>query len=229
MDRGLFIAASGMLAEQVRQDILANDLANATTAGYKADRTTQARFGDLLISERGTGRALGTIGAGVRIAGQTTDLRPGDIKGTDEPLDLAIRGEGFFLVRTPQGERFTRNGQFTALADGTLGDARGNQVLGPDRRPVQVRADGTVPASAVGVFAVTGATKEGENFFTGQAAGAATGEVVTGALETSGVQPARTMVDMLASLRAFEAGQRAITTIDETLRLSSQQVGSLNG
>ncbi|HYF26358.1 MAG TPA: flagellar hook-basal body protein [Baekduia sp.] len=229
MDRGLYIAASGMLAEQVRQDQLANDLSNATTPGYKADRATQASFGDLLLADRTSGRVIGPLGTGVRITGQVTDLRPAALKQTDEPLDLAIEGEGFFLVRTPQGERFTRNGRFTALPDGTLGDQLGNQVLGPDRRPVRLQPDGTVRAQDVGAFNVPNAVKAGEGQFTGAAAGAAPGTVRTGALETSGVEAARTMVDMMASLRAFEAGQRAITTIDETLKQAAQQVGNLTG
>ena len=121
MNRGLFIAASGMLAEQVRQDQLANDLANATTPGYKSDRAAQGSFGELLLADRRTGRAIGSLGMGVRIVGQTTDLRPADMRDTGEPLDLAIQGEGFFAVRTPEGERYTRNGRFLQLPDGTLG------------------------------------------------------------------------------------------------------------
>lgn len=229
MDRGLFIAASGMLAEQVRQDQLANDLANATTPGYKSDRAAQGSFGEMLLAERKTNRTIGELGMGVRITAQTTDLRPADMRGTGEPLDFAIQGEGFFAVRTPEGERFTRNGRFVQMPDGTLGDQQGNPVLGPDRRPIQVRADGTVPAEALGNFAVDGPLKQGDSLFQGRAAGNGTGRVLTGTLELSGVAPARTMVDMLASMRAFEAGQRAITTIDDTLRQATQQVGNLSG
>ncbi|WP_205696192.1 flagellar hook-basal body protein [Conexibacter sp. SYSU D00693] len=229
MDRGLFIAASGMLAEQVRQDQLANDLANATTPGYKADRATQSSFGELLLADRRTGRAIGTLGAGVRITGQTTDFRPSDMRATNEPLDLAVQGEGWFAVRTDQGERYTRNGRFTVLADRTLGDAQGNQVLGPNRQPVRVTPQGTVDPADVGVFDVQGLAKQGENLFTGQAGGRGTGRVLTGTLEASGVTPARTMVDMMASMRAFEAGQRAVTTIDDTLKLAASQVGGLPG
>ncbi len=150
MDRGLFIAASGMLAEQVRQDQLANDLANATTPGYKSDRAAQGSFGEMLLAERRTNRTIGELGMGVRITAQTTDLRPADMRGTGEPLDFAIQGEGFFAVRTAEGERFTRNGRFVQMPDGTLVDQLGNPVLGPDRRPVQVRADGTVAAGGPG-------------------------------------------------------------------------------
>ena len=86
-----------------------------------------------------------------------------------------------------------------------------------------------VAAGALGVFNVPGARKQGDNLFTGAAAGRATGTVEQGSLEGSGVDPARTMVDMIASLRAFESGQKAIQTIDETMQHGATQVGSTSG
>jgi flagellar basal-body rod protein FlgG len=77
------------------------------------------------------------------------------------------------------------------------------------------------------VFAVDNATKAGDGNFTGQAGGRATGTVASGALESSGVDPATAMVEMIGSLRSFEAGQKAIQTIDETLQKASNQVGAL--
>jgi flagellar basal-body rod protein FlgG len=228
MDRGLYIAASGMLAEQARQDQIANDLANAATPGYKPDRNSQRAFGALLVRNV-RNEAVGRLAAGVRAERQTTDLRPAPIRDTGEPLDLAIEGEGFFAVRTDQGVRYTRNGAFRAAADGTLVDQRGDQVLGQGGAPVRVRPDGTVDRAAVGVFALQGARKVGDALFTGAAAGPAPGTVRTGALEGSGVDAARTMVDMMASLRALEAGQKAIQTIDESLQKAATQVASLRG
>lgn len=229
MDRGLYIAASGMLAEQVRQEQLSNDLANATTPGYKGDRVAQAPFGAMLIANSKSGGAIGQLGGGSQITRTTTDFSQGALQSTDEPLDLAIEGPGFFAVRTAQGERFTRNGRFTAGADGTLRDQLGNQVLGADRRPVQVKGDGTVDATAVGVFDVRTPVKAGDGLFSGAAAGAAQGVARTGALEGSAVDATRTMIDMMASSRAFETGQKAIQTIDSTLELAARQVGSLGG
>jgi flagellar basal-body rod protein FlgG len=105
MERGLYIAASGMLAEQVRQDQIANDLANATTAGYKADRSSQRAFGDLLLSNTVTGQTIGRLGSGAQIAQTVTDLSAEPLRQTDEPLDFAIEGDGFFAVRTNNGVR----------------------------------------------------------------------------------------------------------------------------
>jgi flagellar basal-body rod protein FlgG len=229
MDRGLYIAASGMVAEQMRQDQVANDLANSSTPGYKSDQVTQRSFGDLLLSNSATGQSIGQLGLGVTANQMTTDLTPQPLRQTGEPLDLAIAGEGWFAVRTPQGERYTRNGQFSTSAKGTLVDALGNEVLGQDGQPVKLGAQGAVNPRDVGVFSLTGAAKQGDNLWTGTGGGTAAGVVQTGALEGSGVDPARTMVEMIASFRAFQSGQKTIETIDDSLHKAATQVASPNG
>ncbi|HEV2812964.1 MAG TPA: flagellar hook-basal body protein [Solirubrobacteraceae bacterium] len=225
MERGLYIAASGMLSEMQRQDLIANDLANASTPGYKSDRTAQHSFAEMLLANRQTGATIGSLGSGVSIASQVTDLAPQALRETGEPLDFAIAGEGFFGVQTPEGMRFTRNGRFMADGAGRLTDQLGNPIVGRDGGPVTVGADGTVDAGRLGVFNVQNARKSGEGLFTGAAGGPAAGTARSGALEGSGVDAARTMVDMIASLRAFEAGQRVITTIDSTLQKAANDVG----
>lgn len=227
MDRGLYIAASGMLAELARQDQLANDLANASTPGYKRDRVAARNFGDVLLANTQGGQTVGPIGTGVLIGQEVTDYTPGPLKATEDPLDLGIQGDGFFAVRTAQGVRYTRNGAFHADNRNQLVDQLGNTVLDQQGRPVTVKADGTVDPGTVGVFALRNPVKQGDSLFAGTAAGRATGEVQTSMLEGSGVDPARAIVDMIGSMRAFEAGQKAITTIDETLRAATTQVGTL--
>lgn len=228
MERGLSIAASGMIAEMARQDQIANDLANATTAGYKADRVSVSSFGDLMVTDLATGGQVGSVSAGARVERQVTDLRPNVLRTTEEPLDMAIQGTGYFAVRTPQGVQYTRGGNFQAGVDNRLVDQSGNPVLGPNQQPVTVDAQGRVAAEAVGVFAVPNARKSGDSLFSGTATGRDTGVVKTNAVEASGTDAARTVVAMMASLRAIEAGQKAITTIDESLG-KANQVGSLRG
>jgi flagellar basal-body rod protein FlgG len=227
MERGLYIAASGMVSEMARQDLIANDIANASTAGYKADRAVQGSFGELLLRNTQTGQTIGALGEGSRIERQVTDLSAAPIKETGEDLDFAIEGDGFFAVQTAQGVRYSRNGQFTAAANGRLTDQLGNPVLNQNGQPITIGADGKVPAANVGVFAVGNARKAGDNFFTGAAGGRGAGQVRAGALEGSGADPVRAMTDMIASLRAFESGQKVITTIDSTLNKAANQVGSL--
>jgi flagellar basal-body rod protein FlgG len=228
MDRGLYIAASGMLAEQVRQDQIANDLANASTAGYKADRTAQATFGQLLLTNSVTGASVGSQSTAVQVTSVVTDFSPQPLKDTGEPLDFAINGDGFFSVQTAAGTRYTRNGQFTADANGRLVTLTGDPVLGRNGRPVTVGADGKVDPRALSVVNLTDPRKQGDNLVAGTPAGQSTAQVRAGALEGSGADPTQAMVDMIASTRAYESGQKVIQTIDETLGKAATNVGSLN-
>ena len=229
MDLGLYIAATGMVAEQTRQDQLSNDLANATTPGYKSDASPQHNFGEVLLANTAGAATIGSVDAGVALGKTYTDMTQGTIQETGEPLDFALTGPGFFAVKTAQGVRYTRNGQFIASAQGELTDSKGNPVLGQGGAPVKVAPGGTVAASALGVFEVPQATKQGENLWSGTASGKASGEVRQGALEGSGVDAAKIMIDMITSLRSFQSGQQAIQAINHTLQAASTQVGNLNG
>ena len=228
MERGLYIAASGMLAELRRQDQIANDLSNAATPGYKSDRSTQQSFGEMLLANGRTGQTVGTLGLGVQVDETTTDWSPQALRQTDEPLDFAIQGEGFFGVRTGQGVFYTRNGQFTLSPQGILTTARGDVVLGQNGQPIQAGADGKVNPASVGIFNVAGPRKVGDNLVAGNAAGRGAGQVQSGFLEGSGADPARSMVDMIASFRSFEASQKAVHTLDDTLGLAASKVGSIS-
>jgi flagellar basal-body rod protein FlgG len=227
MDLGLFIAASGMVAEQTRQDQLANDLANATTPGYKPDSSPQHNFGEMLLANTRGGVPVGSTVEGVALGKTFTNLTPASIQETGEPLDFAIEGGGFFAVRTAQGVRYTRNGQFTESAAGILTDAGGNPVLSQTGGQIKVPEGRALAPNAVGLFELSGAEKQGQNFFTGNVAGKANGAVRQGALEASGVDAATVMVDMIGSLRNFQSGQQAIQAIGQTLQQASTQVGSL--
>jgi len=216
-----------MLAEQIRQDQIANDLANASTAGYKADRTSQHTFGELLLANSATGAVIGSQSTAVQVDRIVTDFSPTAARETGEALDFAISGEGFFAVQTAQGVRYTRNGQFTLDPQNRLVTAAGDPVLDSGGRPI-TGTDGVVDPRRIGIVNLTNPRKEGNSLVAGTAAGAATGAVRSGALEGSGANAARSMVDMIASMRAFEAGQKVIQTIDDTLGKAATQVGSVN-
>jgi flagellar basal-body rod protein FlgF len=228
MDLGLDIAASGMVAEQVRQDQLANDLSNSSTPGFKPDETPQHSFGAVLMANTEGGAAIGSVNEGVALGKSFTNMTPGTMQETGEPLDFGIVGNGFFAVKTPRGVRYTRDGQFTTSVQGVLTDASGNPVLDAKGGQIKVSATGRVPASAVGVFEVPGAGKQGENLYTGTAAGKPSGTVRQGSLEGSGVDPAKAMIEMITSLRSFQSGQQAMQAIGQTLQEAASQVGSLN-
>jgi flagellar basal-body rod protein FlgF len=229
MDIGLDIAATGMVAEQTRQDQLANDLANASTPGFKPDETPQHSFGEVLLANTQGGAAVGSADMGVALGKAYTNMTPGTMQETGEPLDFAIVGSGFFAVKTSQGTRYTRDGQFTLSPLGVLTDAAGNPVLGARGAQIKANAAGAVAASAVGVFEVPGAVKQGEDLYTGTAAGKPSGTVRQGSLEGSGVDAAKVMVDMITAMRSFQSGQQAIQAIGQTLQEAASQVGSLTG
>jgi flagellar basal-body rod protein FlgF len=229
MDLGLFISASGMVAEQTRQDQLSNDLANASTPGYKPDQSAQHNFGEVLLANTHGSTPVGSVDQGVTLGKTQTDLTPASIQETGEPLDFAIEGTGFFAVKTAQGVRYTRDGQFTASATGVLTDLNGNPVLSQSGSQIKIPASGPLSAGAVGAFEVSGAEKQGENLFTGTPSGKATGALRQGALEGSGVDAAKIMIEMITSLRSFQSGQQAIQAIGQTLQAASTQVGSMNG
>jgi flagellar basal-body rod protein FlgG len=240
MERGLYIAASGMLAELTRQDQIANDLANASTPGYKADRSAQQSFGQLLLANRTTGQPIGPLALGARIAEIHTDLTPAALKQTNEPLDVALDGEGFFAVQTDAGTRYTRNGQLVVDAQGRLATASGHVVLDDAGRPLDagaadgmaIGADGTISRAGrtigrLGVVSLTDPVKEGDTLFAGTPGPRPAGTAVRqGFLEGSGVNAATAMIDMLTSMRAYEAGMKVIQAIDETLNRGITAAGS---
>jgi flagellar basal-body rod protein FlgG len=229
MDPGLYIAASGMLAEQVQQNQLSNNLANANTPGFEPQVGEQKSFGALLLSNTSSGQPIGTLSTGVTVDKVVADNTPTPLQQTGQPLDFGIAGGGYFAVRTANGVKYTRDGQFQANNRSQLVDSNGDLVLGQNGQPITVSAQGTASASALGVFNVPNASEQGNNLFTGAAAGRGTGVVHQGELNSSGVDPIQTMTDMIASLRAYQAGQSAIQSINQTMQEDANNVGSLQG
>jgi flagellar basal-body rod protein FlgG len=230
MDRGLYIAASGMLAEQVRQDQIANDLANASTPGYKADKTTTKSFNAMLLTNSRTGGAIGYQQTAVQVTGERTDWTPAPLKDTGSPLDFGISGDGFFAVQTAQGTRYTRNGQFHADANNQLVTESGDKVLGRNGQGVTVGADGKVDPRSLNVVLLNNPRKIGNNLINGTpgaVAGQTAGQARAGALEDSGADPTGTIVDMMQSMRAYESGQKVIQAIDDTLGKAAASVATV--
>ncbi len=240
MDRGLYIAASGMLAELTRQDQIANDLANASTPGYKPDNSSQESFGALLLQNNATLQPIGTITEGARISDTSTDLAPAALTQTGQPLDLGLDGQGFFTVQTPAGNRYTRDGQLTVDGSGRLQTSTGYLVLDSANRPIQVgSSDGLTIGTAgtvsrnnkaiatLGIVSLTNPIKQGDTLFAGTAGTRPVGtDVRQGYLEGSGINPTSAMVAMMTSLRTYQSDQQAIQAIDETLHEGIQAGGA---
>lgn len=238
MDRGLYTAATGMLAEMDRMNAISNNLANMTTPGYKADYIDQGAFARVLWSNRSTGQNIGTwdVGPGTEAI---TSLSQGAITPTNSQLDLAINGNGFFAVQTPQGIRYTRNGAFARNAEGELVTGQGYQVLGTNNQPLRVGGgdfrvspEGFVTAGdrAVGQIAILNVNnpqKVDGSLWTGNAAGQADGTITQSAIESSNVNAIQAVIDMTVSQRAFDSGQRVLRAIDDSLQLAAR-VASVN-
>lgn len=163
MIRSLWTAATGMTAQQLNIDVIANNLANVNTAGFKKSRVD---FEDLLyqtLRQAGTTQAQGAkvptglqVGLGTRAVGTLKIFTPGQLKTTENPLDLAIQGDGFFQIQLPSGETaYTRDGNFKTDSTGRIVNSNGYALLPDiaipaDATNIHVGADGTVEVSLPG-------------------------------------------------------------------------------
>jgi flagellar basal-body rod protein FlgG len=151
MERGLFISATGMTAQQWRMDAVANNLANVDLNGYKRDEAIHKAFPELLIRRTNddgvyrfpfgsadTSPIVGKLGMGVEQNEYYTVFTQGALKQTSNPFDLALENKGFFVVRTPEGDRYTRNGAFVLGKEGFIETNDGYPVLG-ENGPIQVK------------------------------------------------------------------------------------------
>jgi flagellar basal-body rod protein FlgF len=236
MIQGIYTAASGMAAHQARIDVLANNLANVDTPGFKADLISIDQSEAAGPQMSGGRASLSTVEPGR----SGMNLASGILKPTGNPLDLAIVGPGLFVVQTPQGERYTRAGNFTRDRQGYLATTEGFRVLGA-RGPVHVPEGGlrleagNRIAQGDSLRIVTGPdgvglVKTGGNLFTLQEGAATPAElpepsVVQGHLESSNVNVVLTMVEMLAATRTYEAYQRTVQALDQTIGQAASDVG----
>lgn len=249
MERGLYIAATGMLSAMTRQDVIASNLANVSTVGYKPDRVVNETFADTLLLSMGRGGAVvGTSNYGTRVAGTVTDFAQGSFRPTQQPFDLALGGDGFFRIRMGDGTiGYTRNGQFTRSADGYLMTQNGEFVLGPDPNNQRVyvglsgnpviRADGLVSGPngdtygqiGISTLDIPSARKVGQNLWVGTETGGfpQQTQIRQGFVEASGTNAVKEMVEMITTLRTYESSQRVITAIDGTLDKAVNSVGTL--
>lgn len=239
MNAGIISAVSGSLAAQTRLDALANNLANANTAGFKAERVLQT-------AERAGSAAQPPTAVPTPITRErvTTDFAQGPISSTGNPLDVALAGDGFFVVATDRGERLTRSGNFQLDAEGYLATGDGARVQGVDgdiRIPegtIAVGADGSVRAGdarvgdlrIVTVADPSALVRESGTRFApgGQAlAEAAPGSVrvIQGSIEGANLAPVEGLVALIETVRGFETYMRAAERLDQVTARAISDVG----
>jgi flagellar basal-body rod protein FlgF len=245
--RGLYSAAAGLVAASAAEDVLAANLANADTPGFKQARPLQGAFAGMYLQRLTAAEAVpvGAIGFGPQMAETPIDFRPGPLQATGNPLGAAVDGPGFFVVQTPAGVRYTRAGDFTVDAQGRLVTRQGYPVLDQQGAPVNVgrdpahlNADGTVvgPGGPVARLALAvpsnpGALRPvGEGLYqdTGGAGMAPASAVLRpGFLEASNVDVVVQMTRLLAVARSFETSQALVRAADQTLADTVERVGRL--
>jgi flagellar basal-body rod protein FlgG len=239
MLEGLYSAAAGMEAQQEQLNAISNDLANVSTSGYKSERVA---FSDLLYNPVKIAGSETTAGAGAsaKVIGRSESQ--GALQETGNPLDLAIEGEGYFLLTRANGQKaLTRDGTFGVDASGAIVNTEGNQLSPPIKLPAGVSAgevtiapDGTVTAGArkLGqIKLVTVTSREqlladgGGEFSVTKTSGAvhpATGKIRQGALEASNVNIASTMAQMVSTQRNFQLTSTAIQDESQMMSIANQ-------
>ncbi len=241
MLRGIYIAGSGMLAESTRQEVVAQNLANALTSGYKrTDAATQPFQTFLLRNMAMPGQPeIGSMNMGSEVSRLDIVSTQGPLRSTSNQLDLALVGDGYFAVNAPGGTRFTRDGAFTIDQTGTLVTKEGFVVRGQNgpikangTEPIGISQDGVVTQGSrtLGRLQITALdpqslTKEGASLMTGTPRGTATATVRQGFLEGSTVNPVSEMVELIRVMRSFEANQKSVQAQDETLGQAISKVG----
>jgi len=242
MLEGMYAAAAGMAAQQQQIDAIGNDLANASTTGYKAERVG---FRDLLYNQIDQAGTTTTAGAGAAAEVIGANQSQGSLESTGDPLDLAIEGPGYFTVQRSDGSTaLTRDGAFEVDAQGRLTTAEGDLLQPPITLPqgvapssVAIASDGTVTGGGrtLGKIAlVTVASPEhmlaagGSLFTTSAASGAprpvAGATIHQGALEGSNVDTATEMVKMISTQRSYQLESSAIQTENQMLSIANQLV-----
>jgi flagellar basal-body rod protein FlgF len=248
MDSGLYAACAGLIARTTSVDTIASNLANSSSAGFRAQRNV---FGTVLAEaahHRGTFNSLNQVtnSFGV-LTGTEMDATQGTMKNTGNDLDLALEGPGYFKVKTPTGVAYTRNGSFQISAAGLLTTATGDPVMTEGEGtvtlghgPVNISADGTVSSGG----AITGrlkivdfgsggvVTNRGNGYYTAATSDErpATGTAVRqGAIENSNVSPVDGVVDLITAQRAAESMRHVLSMLDgEMNKTAAQDLARVN-
>ena len=246
MENPTYIALSRLDAQQRTMDVIAGNIANANTVGYKAQRVL---FSDFLVSQDGARVPPGDeILAFTQDRSTYRDQSAGSLSQTGNPLDLALGGSGYFTVQTPAGPRLTRAGRFGLLTDGTVADASGYPLLDSTGSPIQlppgdshiqIASDGTISGASgrigkLGVVEVSDVNllvPEGGKLFRSDASTRQSGQpkVVQGALEESNVQPINELTRMMQTEREFQfvsqfvqrESDRQQSTVDKITQIQS--------
>jgi len=238
--RGIYTSTSALDLQEIKQEVWANNIANLDTPGFKkelvwAEAAQEANLFRFLSSQ--SPYPLGEITSGVQPGTEkVTDFSPGRLEETGNSLDLAIEGDGFFVVFTPSGEAYTRAGNFQLDEEGRLVTVSGYPVMG-EGGEIVLPTGGSVAIDEEGNISVGGEEvdqlrivdfadrsvikKNGENLFVTENVApqeATNFRIRQGFLEKSNLDPVEAMVSMIEALREYEIAQRMLVSQDEALQ-----------
>jgi len=237
MDSGLYAAYTGLLTRMQALDTASNNLANAGTGGFRAEKDY---FRGVMVDNLGGVNGDSQVGSTVNdfgvLGGSRLDFTQGQLTATGNQLDLALQGDGFFAVQVGKEVKYTRQGTFTKSATGVLQDSRGNAVLDIAKQPivvptgaVQVSSDGTVSVSTpagslivgqVGVFTFADKkvlTQDGTNLLSAPKTAqtiAGTATVTQGSTEGSNEDAVEGTMQLVLAQRQTEMMQKALSTFN---------------
>lgn len=250
MIKGLYSAASAMIANLTRQGILAHNVANLDTPGFKEILVSMDDWAQVPVvyppgpTSLGELSWIGNLGLGVDTSPEITDYDQGGLRQTDQPFDFSIQGPGFFRIQTPDGERYSRDGRFDRDVEGNLVTVDGNHVLDEAGQPINIPAgelvvalDGSMMVNGQSVgkiglaaFENPGAElkRDSPNMFIAEGGSTSeiTGTIQQGYLEMSNANPSQLMTQMVAVARAYEAAQKMVQTQDELLGRAISRLGN---
>lgn len=252
MIRGTYTAASAMMQMAQYQDVISNNLANLNTTGFKRDQAafrarmdkTIFRLDPPTLMTPGRAPAIGVMSTGAILDQVSTAYSQGDLRGTDNPTDIAIRGKGFFTIMTPTGEALSRNGVFELTRERMVVDAAGNPVLGmngtmtlPEGGVLHVSEDGTFSVGSVIVDKLklqdvddreNQLKKSGDSYYRivgdGRFVPATNCVIHQGHLENSTVTAITEMVQMIQCMRTYEGSQKIMGIQDETISKAVNEI-----
>jgi len=245
--RGLYTSATAMLAAQSQSEVIGDNVANVKTPGYKEQLASNSSFPSMLIQRMGGNQPsgivqIGGLGTGVGVDRTALSNAQGALQTTDIKTDLALTSPGYFVVQTPGGERYTRNGHFQLNANGMLQSPDGyalqgvNGPIGPLSSEFSVKADGTIMDKGqimdrlrVVDIPVEALKREGQSLYsTSQPIQVSTtAQVLQGSIEASNVDLSGQMIQMMTVMKAYEANQKVIQTEDEMLGKAVNEVGKI--
>ncbi len=236
MVHSLYAATSGMVAGLLGHDVIAGNLANVDTPGYKRDIAITGSFRQEMVRRLGTyghgnvvsTNPIGSLGYGAYVDSVGSDHSQGPLIETEGALDLAIEGDGYFLIRDSSGDSYTRNGAFQLSPSGTLTTMSDMPVMGMSGPVVIPPEAGKVEISLDGTVLVDGAVHDKLRIVSLSNPSLAAAESFTvrqGFLEMSNVDSISEMVRMISGMRTYEACQKMIWAIDQTLDKTVNDVG----